>query len=251
MAFQTQGKKAFNVPKFSAWGLKIYACVAMVLANFGIIIVEHGIIKIDTYTKEGLSQALADSSSLMVWSGVGSVLQLIGGLAVPVFAFLLVEGFHKTQNLRKYFFSIAALAAVSEIPYDYAMSGNVWDISSQSAAFSLFVCFVMLYCMKVVKNKFLQFFVATAAVVWITLFKGEYGLCMVLLCAIFYMFREKNGVKTILGMIVSLLYVTGPISFYGIYFYTGYREYKCSKYVFYALYPIHLVVFGLITRLLL
>lgn len=251
MALQTQRVKAWNMPKFSAWGLKIFACIITLLANFGIIIVEHGIIDVGSYTKAELSEALSNNPTLMVWSGVGTVLQLLGGLAVPIIAFLLVEGFQKTSSLRKYFLSILVLAVVSEIPYDYAMTGHIWDISTQSVAVSLLVSLIMLYFIRFVKNGFLKFIVVAAAVVWITLIRGEYGLCIVLLCAILYIFSEKNGLKAILGMIVSLLYFPGPLAFYGIYFYNGDRKYKCSKYVFYAIYPIQLLVFGLITRLVL
>ena len=95
--------------------------------------------------------------------------------------------------------------------------------------------------------KTLSILFVITAVVWVTLLVSAYGLCLVLLTAIFYLFYSKNVLKTILGMITSLLYVTGPLSFYGIWFYNEQRKDILPKYVYYAFYPVHLLVLGIIT----
>lgn len=89
-----------------------------------------------------------------------------------------------------------------------------------------------------------------AGILWAAMFRAQYGLCMVLLTAVFYVFDLKNGVKTLLGVIVSLMYVTGPISFYGIWCYNGVRKDRLPKYAYYFFYPLHLLVLGLISRYL-
>ncbi len=93
--------------------------------------------------------------------------------------------------------------------------------------------------------------VILCAVCWVSLFRAAYGLCMVLLVAVFYIFYTRNVLKTILGMIISLLYVTGPLSFYGIWFYNEERKDKLPKYVYYAFYPLHLLVLGLAAKFIL
>ena len=87
-----------------------------------------------------------------------------------------------------------------------------------------------------------------AAVIWADMLHLEYGLCLVLLTAIFYLLYTRNVLKTILGMIVSLLYVTGPVAFYGIWCYNGERKDKIPKYAYYVFYPLHLLVLVLIIK---
>mgnify|MGYP000644649506 CR=1 FL=1 len=65
-------------------------------------------------------------------------------------------------------------------------------------------------------------------------FRAEYGLCIVLLVFVFYVFETRNVLKTVLGCIISLMYVTGPIAFYGIWCCTGERKDYINKYVYYA-----------------
>lgn len=117
----------WRVPSITADGLKKFACVIVLLQTFGATVIEKGLINIDQYTKAGLSEALAEDSQLMIYAGLGSVLQLLGGLAVPFFAYLLVEGFYHTSSYKKYLSAIAFFAFLSEIPYDFAYSGKLID----------------------------------------------------------------------------------------------------------------------------
>lgn len=67
---------------------------------------------------------MSQDSRLMTLAGVGSIMQLIGGMAIPVFAFLLVEGFRNTSDYKKYLIMMAVTALVSEIPYDLSICGK-------------------------------------------------------------------------------------------------------------------------------
>lgn len=255
---QMKGRRGpWRTPNITADGLKIFAGIIMLIQNIGIAIIEKGLIHLDQYTQAELSQAMAEDSDLMVLAGVGSVMQLIGGLAVPIFAFLLVEGFQKTSSYSKYLLSMVIFALISEIPYDLANSQKLIDWSSQNALVTMCICLLVLYFLRLLDDKkgiiykVARFTIVLCGVVWVTLFRAQYGLCVVLLVAIFYLFRVRNALKTFLGMIVSLLYVTGPLSFYGIWCYTEERKDKLPKYAYYIFYPLHLLVLGLIAKFLL
>ena len=256
---QMTGKRgiSWRTPNITADGLKIFAAAVLLIQTVGITVIERGIIHIDQYTQAELSQALADDSQLMVLAGLASVMQIIGGLAVPVFAFLLVEGFMKTSSYSKYLQSMVVFALISEIPYDLANSQKFFDWSSQNALVTMCISLLMLYFIRMLEDRrgavfsLARFTIVLCAVVWVTLLKAQYGLCIVLLAAILYIFRSRGGLKTLLGVIVSALYVTGPLSFYAIWCYNEKRRDRFPKYAYYIFYPAHFLILGIIAKYLL
>lgn len=244
----------WKTPTLTSFGLKIYACAAMLIQSVGIVIVQNGIIHLERYTASALAEAMEQDSRLVFWAGVGSVMQLIGGLAVPVFAFLLVEGFLNTSDYRRYAATMLFFALLSEIPYDLAIHGTFLEFSGQNALFTMTICLLMLYFLNSLKEGagamawVVRALIVFCAVAWATLFRTLYGFSTVLLTAVFYLLYRRNVLKTILGVLISLLHVTAPLSFYAIWFYNGQRGDRFSKYVFYAFYPLHLLALGLIVR---
>lgn len=238
----------WRTPSFTADGLKNFACVMMFLQTVGIAVFEKGLLHTGEYTQEQFSQVLAEDAHMMMLAGAGSVLQLLGGLAVPVFAFLLVEGFLHTSDYRKYLLSLTVFAIVSEIPYDLVNYEKPFDLSGQNALFSMVVSLLMLYFLKQFAERggpggvLLKVLIVGCAVIWVSLFRAGFGLCIVLLTAVFYLGYSRNVLKTILGAAISLLYVTGPLSFYGIWCYDGTRKDRIPKYAYYVFYPLHLLV---------
>ena len=255
----TTGRRGivWKTPDITADGLKMFACIVMLIQTVGIAVIEKGLIHLDQYTQESLNQAISQDSRLMTLAGIGSIMQLIGGMAIPVFAFLLVEGFRNTSDYKKYLLTMIITALVSEIPYDLAICGKVWNLSSQNAMITMCICLIMLKCMELFSNSsgfagsMVRILIMIAAIVWVSIFRAEYGLCMVLLVTVFYVFDTKNVLKTVLGCIISLMYVTGPIAFYGIWCYNGERKDRINKYVYYAFYPLHLLVLGVIAKFVL
>ena len=255
----TTGRRGivWKTPDITADGLKMFPCIVMLIQTVGIAVIEKGLIHLDQYTQESLNQAMSQDSRLMTLAGIGSIMQLIGGMAIPVFAFLLVEGFRNTSDYKKYLLTMIITALVSEIPYDLAICGKVWDLSSQNAMITMCICLIMLKCMELFSNSsgfagsMVRILIMIAAIVWVSIFRAEYGLCMVLLVTVFYVFDTKNVLKTVLGCIISLMYVTGPIAFYGIWCYNGERKDRINKYVYYAFYPLHLLVLGVIAKFVL
>ena len=252
----TTGRRGivWKTPDITADGLKMFACIAMLIQTIGVAVIEKGLIHLDQYTQDSLNQAMAQDSRLMTLAGIGSIMQLIGGMAIPIFTFLLVEGFRNTSDYKKYLLLMVLTAVISEIPYDLAVGGKIMDWSSQNAMVTMSICLIMLKCLDIFKDGsgftggLVRMLIVLAAVIWVSLFRAEYGLCMVLLAAVFYVFYTQNVLKTVLGCIISLMYITGPLSFYGIWCYNGERKDRINKYVYYAFYPVHLLVLGVIAK---
>ncbi len=236
--------------------MKLYGCVATLFYTLSMSVFRLGLIGVNDYAPGELTDAMARDPDLMVLGSWASVFQLIGGLALPVFAFLLVEGFMHTASFKKYLLTMLAFAAISEVPYDLAMSGKVWDMTDQNVMVTYCLCLVMLYGLRMTAGRkgilwrLAQVSLVAATALWTMLLQGAFGLVLALLVAIYYLFYEKRGVGVLLGCAVSVLYVTAPLSGYVVWNYSGRRGALADKYkyVFYALYPAHLLALGLVAK---
>lgn len=244
-------KRRFSL-ELNGTNLKIYGILTMAFYTISISVIQNGLIHIGQYQGDEFAEALKANPDLMILSSWASLFQLIGGLAVPVFAFLLVEGFLHTRSYKRYLLTMLGFAVLSEIPYDFAMSGTLFDITSQNALFTLAICLVMLYGLRLLTGhkgamyRLAQGCIVLAAVFWSSLLRCNFGLCVVLLTAIYYLLYEHKGMRLLLGCAVSVMYVTAPVSGYALFCYNGERGWNRNKYLFYAIYPLHLLVFGLI-----
>lgn len=237
--------------------MKILGCAAMFFYSLSISVIQNGLLHVADYGPDELAQAMSTDPNVMLLSGWAVAFQLIGGLAVPVFAFLLVEGFLHTSDLKRYMLGLVICSVVSEAPYDLCMYGTWWSMRGQNAMFTYAISLMMLYILRMLENGqggrwFLKLVVVAAAALWCVTVRCAFGLCTVLLAAIYYLWREQKSMKVMLGCAVSVMYITAPISGFAIWLYNG-RRGKIrgrGKYVFYALYPLHLLVLGLIGRAL-
>ena len=228
--------------------LKWYGCATMFFYSLSMTVVQNGLLHVNQFSNTQLREMWAANPDLMVISSWAAMFQLLGGLAIPVFAFLLVEGFLHTRNFKVYLIRMVGFALLSEIPFDLAMSGRIFDWDSQNLLFTLAIGLVMLYGLRLfAAGKGVKLLIVLAAVLWSVLMKTQFGLCMVLLIAVYYLLKDHKAKLWVSG-IISLMYITGPVSNFVLKRYNHQRGEQPNKYLFYILYPLHLLILGTITR---
>lgn len=181
------------------------------------------------------------------------VTRTIGRIAFPIFCFLLVEGFLRTKNFRKYFLRMASFALLAEIPFDlvFATSPVFWGY--QNVMITLLIGMLTMYGCRVLEekipNKVGQFVAwggcfALGAIV-AELLKTDYGAKGIIPIMVLYLLRHFKLYQMIGGALSFIWEIPAPLSFLFIGFYNGKRGMK-MKYFFYLFYPLHLIILYLI-----
>ena len=79
----------------------------------------------------------------MVAMTVLVICEVVSWTAVPLYAWLLVQGYRHTHSVVQYGIRLLALAIISEVPYDMATSDKVWDMNSQNPVFALVIALIV------------------------------------------------------------------------------------------------------------
>ena len=205
-------------------------------------------------------------------------LTCIGRLTFPIYAFMIVEGYFHTKNLKKYVLRLLLFAVISEIPFNLAMGSSLFFPIHQNVLWSFLISIGFIHWNEKVKEKQLwkRILVGLTTIcigylIGIITFVDYYnaGILMVL---VFYFFRGKKW-WCYLGQFVCLWYINfemlGGLSYeidiFGqthfiarqglallalipIWLYKGKQGYQSKplQYFYYVFYPLHLLILGLL-----
>ena len=205
-------------------------------------------------------------------------LTCIGRLTFPIYAFMIVEGYFHTKSIKKYVCRLLVFAVISEIPFNLAMGSSVFYPIHQNVLWSFLIAIGLIHWNEKVKGKQIwkRILVGIASVcvgylVGIITFVDYYhaGILMVLT---FYFFKSKKW-WCYLGQLVCLWYINvemlggfsyevnilGQTHFIArqsfallalipIWLYRGKQGYhnKVLQYSYYAFYPLHLLILGIL-----
>lgn len=253
-----------------AWGM-----VFVVLGIVSRSVIQNGLLGITEITAEELLELMQGSQDVMAYTTLALVFQALEACAIPVFVFLLLEGFRHTSNYRNYLLRVAGLALVSEIPYNLAVSGKVVDISrytneagkqvldlgTRNPVFALVIALILLYFYNRYSEKtagtiLLKLILAAAALIWTMMLNIDHGAPIVLLACVLWAFRSKPLFRSIAGACVMMLYtitsasnlyyMVAPLAFLFIHFHNG-EQGAGNKIVNYAIYPAALLIIALVS----
>lgn len=191
-----------------------------------------------------------------VWHMTYKCMRLIGRIAFPIYCFMIVEGAEHTRDIKKYILRLLFFAVVSEIPFDYAIFGhNTWEY--QNVFFTLAIGLLCIWSIEKIEEKInigigqmlLKTCVIFLAVYLAEFLKTDYDSFGVFIIVVLYLFRKNRLRQCLIGAVGFCWEITAPLAFLPIYFYNGQRGKKINKYVFYLIYPLHLVLLALLRRL--
>lgn len=185
--------------------------------------------------------------------------RILGRIAFPLYAFLLTEGYVHTHSVKKYAKRLFFFALLSEIPFDYALFGTPCYLGYQNVFFTLLLGLGALISIdraragSAVSQIYLVFLMVLSEILC-----TDYGAFGILLMMVFYIFRDRKAVCTAVaaGLLITYGFASEfPIKGFGaaalifILFYNGKKgNYPFPSILFYAVYPLHLVVLGLMAR---
>lgn len=184
----------------------------------------------------------------------------VGRIAMPVYLFLLCEGFFHSKNRKRYGVNLLITAVISEPIYDISLHGGIWDPMHQNVCFTLLAGFLMLCVMNelALKNRQLlqlPVFAAFCFAVYFLRFSYDYS-AMTAIAAMYYLHWQKSYVKGTSGCAAIAVFENTPGAFLAavpLSLYSGRRGRinTAGKYFFYAFYPAHLLVLYTIKALIL
>ena len=242
-------------------GVRTWGMLFLIAGIAGHSIIQNRLLGIGTLTGQQLLEIMTASQPAMILATVALVLQAVETCAVPIFAFLLVEGFLNTKDWKKYMLRLAGVAVLSEIPYNLAMSGALLDAGSRNPVFALVLGLVLMfffryYEAKSVKNTFIKLFVLIAAVLWTVMLGIEHGVTLVLLVAVLWALHKRPQNRNLIGSVVSIafsilspFYMASPMGFLPVHLHNGEQGGE-NRLVNYLSYPAVLLVIGLIAKYL-
>lgn len=223
--------------------LKIIALVIMLIDHVGAVIVQR------TMWMPGFDHDF--------WNLLYMPLRYIGRLAFPIFCFLLVEGYVHTSDIRKYIRRILLFAVVSEIPFNLAITGKVFDLNYQNVFFELAWGIGAMHCLAIVekkgKNYVLQVILRLGLIILFALsaehLNFDYGMYGIISIVALYVFRQNRLMQLLIGAFSFYWEPVAPLAFLLLAFYNGKRGRKI-KYAFYIFYPAHLLILYVIARVI-
>jgi len=241
--------KMFNI---SGKALQWIGFVLVCLSSFSVAILQRGILHLDEDgALEAVSEAMKPGGEAMGWATAAVFCSLAATLAIPVFCKLLYEGWKHTEDEKGLLLRLVLCAVISEIPYDLAMSGKIFDWSTQNPVWGLLLAAVILtvtrrWRMKTTAtNCTFRAVIVVAALSWALLLRVYMGALLILLPVLFCFAAQWKWITMLGGILITLVQFPAPLGMLFIHWYDEKQDY-CSKILPYCLYPIQLFLFGAI-----
>lgn len=211
-------------------------------------------------------------------------LTCIGRLSYPIFAFMIVEGYFHTKNLKKYVLRMLIFALISEIPFNLAVGGAFFNPVHQNVLWTFLIAIGVMWLNDRVKQKGCRlwlriltavgtvgvgalvglltmvdyYHVGVLTVLVFYFFRGRKWWCYLcqLACMIYLNFAMLGGFGYVFEVFGREVFFVrqglAVLALIPIWLYRGKQGYynKVMKYIYYGFYPAHLLLLGLLAIVL-
>ncbi len=207
-----------------------------------------------------------------------TILGVIGKITLPIMAYFIVEGFHKTSNINKYIKRMGIFALMSYLPFIFAFTGELPNKDSFLMLNVIYTLFLSLLLLKLIHSKINVFLrgILILTILFISNY-GDWGIICLIIVVLFDLgygnFKKQAKYYSIYVFLVMGLIFTFIELIFGViknninedllfrltnigmfipvillYFYNGEKgkSNKITKWGFYLFYPLHLLVLGFI-----
>ena len=208
------------------------------------------VIAVVSMTIDHIAYYILDQQLGMDDTWIYEVMRCIGRLAFPIFAFLIVEGYHHTRHIGKYMLALLVTAIVAEIPWQ--LLGNA---DSHNVVFTLLLGLVVVFLIDHIHDALWLMLLETVLFsVIATMLNTDYTWHGICLMVVFYLFRKHRGLTLLFsfpllmeyGIVGSAIGLAIPLMYSGR---RGFVKGQWMKYLFYIYYPLHLLVIVFLTKL--
>lgn len=173
--------------------------------------------------------------------------RLVGRIAFPIFALSAAEGARYTHDRKRYIIRLLIWAVASEIPFDLMGSGALWSLESQNVCWTLAAgvgC-----CWLAERKSTLNYALCAGLMIITTVLMTDYMFAGVIAVMIIYHYTGKGQrFRGCLLACVALSIALGPLQLFcllalvPIHLYNGKPGKVRLKYLFYAYYPVHMLI---------
>lgn len=248
---RTERPKGLTIAGLRKWGM-----LFVILGIFGRGILQARFLGVTDLNSEELLEKLASSDAAMMFATFSLVLQFLESCALPIFCLLLAEGFSNTSNKDNYLLRVLGIAALSEIPFNFAMTGKFFETGSRNPALGIAMSLVVLYLYDRYSEKsfvhvLMKIAFTIAGLFWCLALRIENGFLCVAVTLTFWAFRNKPMIRNLmaggvsmLGCVFSLFNMSAPLSLVIIHFYNGEKGEE-NRLLSYLFYPLALTICGI------
>lgn len=246
----------------SRQSIRIWGLLFLVAGAVGQGIVMNVLMGMQGKSSAEILQSLESNEKNLTLGIVALVLQMAYAGAIPIFTFLLVDGFRRTSSIKNYGLRLAGVALLAEIPYNLAMSGMWFDFNSRNPMVAMVLGLVMLYIFNYysgwkIKNILIRVMVFVLSIVWIEMLRIDHGLAVVVIITTLWALRKRKGLQILGGCSMMFMvsafpsmnptYWLSPMVFLAVYFC---NDDPCeeNRWMNYLSYPAILLAVGLIAK---